>query len=193
IQLLKTFADQAAIAIENVRLFKAEQQRTADLTESLEQQNATSEVLRVISSSPGELKPVFQSMLENAVRICEASFGNLLLYEHDAFRHVALHNAPPAWATEQQRDPVAPRRSARFLYHVTETKQVSHIADITAENPDEPIAKVASARTLLIVPMLKENELIGAIAIYRQDRVGEELRRASCDCNRERQATHRTA
>ncbi|HMF20939.1 MAG TPA: GAF domain-containing protein, partial [Pseudolabrys sp.] len=142
IQLLKTFADQAAIAIENVRLFKAEQQRTADLTESLEQQNATSEVLRVISSSPGELKPVFQSMLENAVRICEASFGNLLLYEHDAFRHVALHNAPPAWATEQQRDPVAPRRSARFLYHVAETKQVSHIADITAENPDEPIAKV---------------------------------------------------
>jgi GAF domain-containing protein len=169
IQLLKTFADQAAIAIENVRLFKAEQQRTADLTESLEQQNATSEVLRVISSSPGELKPVFQSMLENAVRICEASFGNLLLYEHDAFRHVALHNAPPAWATEQQRDPVAPRRSARFLYHVAETKQVSHIADITAENPDEPIAKVASARTLLIVPMLKENELIGAIAIYRQE------------------------
>jgi GAF domain-containing protein len=108
-------------------------------------------------------------MLENAVRICEASFGNLLLYENDAFRHVALHNAPQAWATEQQRDPVAPRRSARFLYHVAETKQVSHIADITAENPDEPIGKAAGARTLLIVPMLKENELIGAIAIYRQE------------------------
>jgi transcriptional regulator with GAF, ATPase, and Fis domain len=80
-----------------------------------------------------------------------------------------LHNAPRAWATEQQRDPVAPRRSARFLYHVAETKQISHIADIAAENSDEPIAKVAGARTLLIVPMPKENELIGAIAIYRQE------------------------
>ena len=108
-------------------------------------------------------------MLENAIRICEASFGNLLLYENDLFRHVALHNAPRAWATEQQRDPVAPRRPHGFFITVAETKQISHIADITAENPDEPIAKVAGARTLLIVPMLKENELIGAIAIYRQE------------------------
>jgi GAF domain-containing protein len=169
IELVTTFADQAVIAIENVRLFDEVQARTRELSESLEQQTATSKVLGVISSSPGELKPVFQSMLENSVRICGASFGNLLLYGNDAFRHVALHNAPQAWATEQQRDPVAPRRSARFLYHVAETKQVSHIADITAENPDEPIAKAAGARTLLIVPMLKENELIGAIAIYRQE------------------------
>jgi GAF domain-containing protein len=169
IELLRNFAAQAVIAIENTRLLNELRQRTDDLTESLEQQTATSKVLSVISSSPGELKPVFQSMLENAVRICEASFGNLLLYENDAFRHVALHNAPRAWATEQQRDPVAPRRSARFLYHVAETKQISHIADIAAENSDEPIAKVAGARTLLIVPMPKENELIGAIAIYRQE------------------------
>ena len=169
IELLRNFAAQAVIAIENTRLLNELRQRTDDLTESLEQQTATSKVLGVISSSPGELKPVFQSMLENAIRICEASFGNLLLYENDSFRHVALHNAPRAWATEQQRDPVAPRRSARFLYHVAETKQISHIADITAENPDEPIAKVAGARTLLIVPMLKENELIGAIAIYRRE------------------------
>src|SRR5215831_17934342 len=77
IELLKTFADQAAIAIENVRLFAAEQQRTRELSESLEQQTATSEVLRVISSSPGELEPVFQAMLENATRICEAKFGVL--------------------------------------------------------------------------------------------------------------------
>jgi two-component system, NtrC family, sensor kinase len=169
IELVKNFADQAVIAIENARLLNELRQRTDDLSEALEQQRATSKVLGVISSSPGELKPVFQSMLENAVRICEASFGNLLLFENDAFRHVALHNAPQAWATEQQRDPVAPRRSARFLYHVAETKQVSHIADITAENPDEPIAKVAGARTLLIVPMLKEGDLIGVIAIYRQE------------------------
>src|SRR5262249_17355922 len=86
IQLLKTFADQAAIAIENVRLFAAEQQRTRELSESLEQQTATSEVLRVISSSPGELEPVFQAMLENAVRICGAKFGNLALVRDNAMQ-----------------------------------------------------------------------------------------------------------
>src|SRR5262249_9306964 len=90
IELLKTFADQAAIAIENVRLFEAEQQRTRDLSESLERQTATSEVLRVISSSQGELEPVFQAMLENATRICEAKLGILLLSGGEAFRTVAL-------------------------------------------------------------------------------------------------------
>jgi GAF domain-containing protein len=167
--LLQTFADQAVIAIENVRLFDEVQARTAELSKALEQQTATSEVLGVISSSPGELKPVFEAMLENAVRICEASFGNLLLYDGNAFRHVALHNAPQTWAAEQQRDPVPPRHSARVLYRVADTKQLVHVADIEAENPDEPIAKIAGARTLLIVPMLKEVELIGVIAIYRQE------------------------
>src|SRR5262249_40406949 len=113
IELVTTFADQAVIAIENVRLFDEVQARTLELSEALEQQTATSEVLQVISSSPGELEPVFQAMLANAVRICEASFGNLLLYEGDVFRHVALHNAPKAWAADSERDPVPPRRSAR--------------------------------------------------------------------------------
>ena len=169
IELVKNFADQAVVAIENTRLLNELRQRTDDLSQSLEQQTATSEVLKVISSSPGELTPIFKSMLENAVRICEASFGNLLLYENDAFQHVALYNAPQAWAVEQQRDPIAPRRTAYFLYRVADTKQVTHIADVALENPDEPIAKVAGARTLLIVPMLKENGLIGVIAIYRQE------------------------
>jgi two-component system NtrC family sensor kinase len=169
VALVETFASQAVIAIENTRLLNELRQRTDDLSELLEQQTATSEVLKVISSSPGELTRVFDSMLENAVRICEASFGNLLLFENDVFRDVALHNPPKAWAVKMQREPVAPRHSARFLYHVVETKQVSQIADIAAENPDEPIAKVAGARTLLIVPMLRESELIGAIAIYRQE------------------------
>ena len=169
IELVKNFAAQAVIAIENTRLLNELHQRTGDLSEALDQQTATSQVLKVISSSPGELTPVFESMLENAVRICEASFGNLLLYENAAFRHVALYNAPQAWAAEQQRDPIAPRRTAYFLYRVADTKQVTHIADVALENPDEPIAKVAGARTLLIVPMLKENDLIGVIAIYRQE------------------------
>src|SRR6516165_5810989 len=159
---LETYANQAIIAIENTRLLN-------ELRESLQQQTATSEVLGVISSSPGELQPVFDAMLANATRICEASFGNMLLYNGEAFRHVALHNAPHDWAVTQQRDPVAPRRSARMLYRVTETKQVVHVADIVVENPEEPIAKIAGARSLLIAPMLKENELIGVIAIYRQE------------------------
>ena len=142
---------------------------TRELATAREQQTATAEVLRLISSSPGELDAVFQAMLENATRICKASFGTLLLYDGDAFRHVALHNAPRAWAAEQQRDPVPPRHAARVLYRVADTKQVAHIADIAAENPDEPIGTIAGARTLLIVPMLKENELIGVFGIYRQE------------------------
>jgi GAF domain-containing protein len=134
IELVKNFAAQAVIAIENTRLLNELHQRTGDLSEALDQQTATSQVLKVISSSPGELTPVFESMLENAVRICEASFGNLLLYENDAFRHVALYNAPQAWAVEQQRDPIAPRRTAHFLYRVADTKQVTHIADVALES-----------------------------------------------------------
>src|SRR5690349_10485590 len=162
IELMKTFAAQAVIAIENTRLLN-------ELRESLQQQTATSDVLKVISGARGELTPVFDAMLENAVHICDASFGNLLLYENDAFRHVALHNAPQAWASEQRRNPIAPRQSARFLYRTAETKVVTHIADVKTENPDEPIAKAAGARTLLIVPMLKGNDLAGVIAIYRQE------------------------
>ena len=102
IALVETFADQAAIAIENVRLFEAEQQRTRELTESLEQQTATSEVLQVISSSPGELRPVFETMLASATRICEAGFGMLWLAEGEGFRSVALHGVPPEFARLRQ-------------------------------------------------------------------------------------------
>src|SRR5262249_45770513 len=91
LQLLKTFADQAVIAIENVRLFEAEQKRTRELSESLEQQTATSEVLKVIASSSGELQPVFEAMLANATRLCEASYGAMWLRDGDAFRNAALH------------------------------------------------------------------------------------------------------
>src|SRR5215468_8773683 len=103
IKLVETFADQAVIAIENVRLFEAEQQRTCELSESLEQQTATSEVLRVISSSPGELQPVFQAMLENAGRLCEAKFGSLYLYQGEEFYLVAAQNTPLAFTEERKR------------------------------------------------------------------------------------------
>src|SRR4029453_6952919 len=101
-ELATNFARQAVIATENTRLLNELRQRTDDLSEALEQQTATSEVLRVISRSPGELDPAFATMLGNAVRICEASFGNLLLYEGDVFRHVALHNAPKVWAADSE-------------------------------------------------------------------------------------------
>src|SRR5262249_7792981 len=98
IELLTSFAKQAVIAIENTRLLNELRQRTTDLAESLEQQTATSEVLRVISSSPGELEPVFNAMLENATRICEAKFGSLYLYDEDGLTLAAAHNAPPAFS-----------------------------------------------------------------------------------------------
>jgi GAF domain-containing protein len=169
IQLLNTFADQALIAIENVRLFEIEQQRTRELSESLEQQTATSEVLKIVSSSPGELEPVFEAMLANAVRICEAKFGNLLLYEGEVFRRVALHNAPQVLVDAHQRNQIIPRRSAPVLDRLARTKEAIHIVDLAAEYPSEPIFKLANARSLLLVPMLKESEPIGAIGIYRQE------------------------
>src|SRR5262249_31675266 len=108
IELVKNFAAQAVIAIENARLLNELRQRTTDLTESLEQQTATSEVLRVISSSPGELEPVFNAMLENATRICEAKFGSLYLYDEDGLTLAAAHNAPPAFAEARRRGPIQP-------------------------------------------------------------------------------------
>jgi GAF domain-containing protein len=162
LDLMKGFADQAVIAIENARLLN-------ELRESLDWQTATSEVLSVISSSPGELEPVFQAMLENATRICEATFGNLLLYEGDAFRRVATHNAPPNYSAFILREPLIHRRRSRSLNRLIETKQAVHLTDMAVDEPEAPVTKFGGARTLLNVPMLKENELIGAIAIYRQE------------------------
>ena len=175
IELLTTFADQAVIAIENTRLFEAEQQRSRELTKSLEQQTATSEVLRVISSSPGDLEPVFQNMLENATRICDAKFGVLQLVEGDGFRAVALHNAPPAFADYVRRGLLRPGPNVP-LSRMARSKQIVHIADITMEKAyieRDPLA-VAGAdlggyRTILAVPMLKDGELIGGFVIFRQE------------------------
>jgi two-component system, NtrC family, sensor kinase len=178
IELAGTFADQAVIAIENVRLFEAEQARTRELTESLGQQTATSEVLQVISSSPGELEPVFQAMLENAVRICEANFGNLFTYSDNSFRVVALHNAPPAYREFWEREPIVLLGDEPLvpLARLVTSKSVVHIADLTTEQGYierhlriVALVEGARARTMLLVPMLKEDELIGSIVIYRQE------------------------
>src|SRR5665811_2296618 len=139
------------------------------LNEALEQQTATSEVLKVISSSPGELEQVFEAMLENAVRICEAKFGSLVLFEGNMYRRVALHNAPAAFVEEQAREPVRPLAASPTLSRVAVTKQVIHIDDILAEQPQEAIAKLGGARTVLCVPMLKDDRIVGVISIYRQE------------------------
>jgi GAF domain-containing protein len=175
IMLLQTFAAQAVIAIENARLLNELRQRTTDLTESLEQQTATSEVLRVISSSPSELEPVFQSMLVNAMRICEAEFGHLLLYDGECFRAAYLHNLPPAYRKFWEQGPV--RVSTKLaLGRLPQTKEVIQITDMKADRAygeGDPLrvatVDLGGAQTLLCVPMLKENQLIGAIVIYRQE------------------------
>jgi GAF domain-containing protein len=173
IELAETFADQAVIAIENVRLFEEVQARTRDLTEALEQQTATSEVLQVISSSPGELEPVFQKMLENATRICGANFGTMNLYDGDAFRNVAFYNVPDAFVSAHK--PIRPHPKSG-LGAIVRTKLAIQIEDLRAQPPyleGDPavvaLSDLAGARTLVIVPMLRENQLIGAIAIYRQE------------------------
>jgi signal transduction histidine kinase len=167
--------DQAVIAIENVRLFDEVQARTRELTEALEQQTATSEVLSVISSSPGELNTVFSAMLGNALRICGAKFGNLFLYEKGLFREVSNVNVPPGFEAFVQRGPIAPNPGTG-LARIVSTKQVAHIEDIRkleayANRDPFVVAGVEAGgiRTLLIVPMLKENGLIGVIGIYRQE------------------------
>jgi GAF domain-containing protein/CheY-like chemotaxis protein len=169
IELVQDFAAQAVIAIENTRLLN-------ELRESLQQQTATADVLKVISSSPGELKPVFETMLGKATDICEAKFGVLWQTEGQGYRAVAMHGVPPAYSGEREREPVIYPGSEIPLGRVAQTKQVLQIADIRNDEsyikgfrPIVNLADNGGARTLLMVPMLKENELIGAVAIYRQE------------------------
>jgi GAF domain-containing protein len=183
IALVTNFAAQAVIAIENARLLNELRQRTtdltertADLTEALEQQTATSEVLQVISSSPGDLQPVFQAMLEKAVRICDAKFGNIFRWDGDALHLVAMHNTPAAFAEFYRRSPFRPSPGLA-MRRLLETKTAVHVADGAARQAytkqRDPAAVAAvelgGVRTFLGVPMLKENELIGSFIVYRQE------------------------
>ena len=169
IEQVTTFADQAVIAIENARLLN-------ELRESLQQQTATAEVLKVISTSPGELEPVFQAMLANATRLCEAKFGHLYRWDGDALSLVAMLNTPPALAEARAKSPLRPTPNEP-IGRMIATRKVVHVVDVTAEpayfeQRDPAIVsaiELGGIRTILAVPMLKDNELIGALTIYRQE------------------------
>jgi class 3 adenylate cyclase len=149
---------------------------TRELKEAREQQTATSEVLQVISSSPGELQPVFETMLANATRLCEANFGFLHLYENGLFRIGAMHNAPSAFVRLANREPLVRPSPLTATARAAATKQLVHIfnyAEDPAYQQRDPrvvrLVELAGARTLIVVPMLKDEEYIGSIAIYRQE------------------------
>ena len=183
IALVQNFAAQAVIAIENARLLNELRQRTADLTErtadlteALEQQTATSEVLQVISSSPGDLQPVFAAMLEKAVRVCDATFGDVYRPHGDAIQLVATQNTPPAFAEALKQTPHF-RPSSSVGVRMVATKSAVQVTDLAAD-PDyverrSPFivaaVELGGVRTVLAVPMLKEDELIGAFMLCRQE------------------------
>ena len=168
IELASTFADQAVIAIENARLFN-------ETKEALEQQTATSEVLKVISSSPGDLEPVFATMLEKAVRICDAKFGTLYLHEAGGLRLMAAHDVPQGFS-EARRGGLTQPAPGGALEGATRTKRTVQITDLAAtqayaeRHPRMVEAvEIGGIRTVVAVPMLKDNELVGVIAIHRRE------------------------
>ena len=172
--LVATFADQAVIAIENARLLSELRQRTTDLGKALDQQRATSEVLQGISSSPGELEPVFQAILAHATRLSEASYGAMWLKEEDRFRNAAFHGALPAAYIEQWRSATVGRTAP--LGRVAQSRKPLQIADLRDDQTyldGHPLTitavHVAGIYTLAVVPMLKEDEFVGAISIYRKE------------------------
>ncbi len=168
IELVQNFAAQAVIAIENARLLN-------ELRELLQQQTATAKVLQVISTSTGELEPVFQAMLENATRICGAHFGSLWRFEDGAARVVSDFNYPPAFAKFLQQGPHRPGPH-NPITRVINTSSVLHIVDYRADEAylrHDPLAvagiELGGIRSLLIVPMVKDSELLGAIGIFHQE------------------------
>ena len=180
IELVTTFADQAVIAIENTRLLNELRQRTGDLSELLEQQTAASQVLQVISSSTGELEPVFQAILASATRTCDAKFGLLYRIENGSARIISKLGIPPAFAEYLKRGPHRPPLNwvspLTPIGRVIQSRQLVHLADYRTDQSyldRDPITVAAielgSIRTLLVVPMIKNDALMGAIVIFRQE------------------------
>src|SRR4051812_8488771 len=177
IELLQNFAAQAVVAIENTRLLNELRQRTDDLSESLEQQTATSEVLKVISSSPGDLQPVFDAMLANATKLCDASYGVLWLSDGNHVRAVALHGALPEAYLERLRGGTAfgarPDRPGTRAMTERRPIQVTDLRKEPAYLAGDPLAVTAAddagIRTLVSVPMYKDDQTVGNITIYRRE------------------------
>jgi GAF domain-containing protein len=153
-------------------------QRTRERDEALEQQAATAEVLKVISSSTGKLEPVFQTILENSITICKAKFGMFWLTEGHSFRCVALHGTSPAFTELRRREPIFHPNPTLLspLGRIARSKQLEHVADCRAEQAyieGDPgfvaLVDLAGARTILLVPILRDNELVGALNIFRQE------------------------
>jgi GAF domain-containing protein len=209
IELVQSFAAQAVIAIENARLLNELRQRTDDLgqrtndlTEALEQQTATSDVLQVISGSPGDLEPVFQAMLENATRICQAKFGVVFSFDGNEYRVEAQVGTPPELVEYMNRTKPVQILPGSLLDRVKQTKQISFTADYAAEGIPAPPVTLGGARSTVDVPMIKDGELIGAFSIYRQEvrpfterqiALLTNLRRPSGHRHRERAVAQRTA
>src|SRR5262249_8616480 len=166
IELVTNFAAQAVIAIENTRLLN-------ELRESLQRQTATSDVLQVISSSPGELKPVFQAMLSNAVGVCEAKFGVLFRYSENAFHVATTLDVPPAYAKflrrRSFRPDVEPVLAGSPLHRLLSSKEIIQSDDVSSEANPGPAGQYGGARSFIAVPLKKESELVGAFVIYRQE------------------------
>jgi signal transduction histidine kinase len=176
IELVSNFAAQAVIAIENTRLLNELRQRTDDLSESLEQQTATSEVLRAISSLPGELTPIFDNILSNALRLCTAEFGHMLLFDGETFAIAAMKDTPAGFAEYLHRQPSVAPYPGSYLHRLIETKKSIHVPDVRLDRPyleRQPRAVAATdlggIRTQLFVPMIKESKIIGSMQIYRRE------------------------
>ncbi|HSQ20779.1 MAG TPA: GAF domain-containing protein, partial [Blastocatellia bacterium] len=174
VTLIQNFAEQAAIAIENARLFNEVQNKSRDLEESLQQQTATAEVLRVINSSPGHLEPVFEAMLEKATHLCEASFGILWLCDGEQFRTAALHGVPPAYA-EITRTPIRPLPT-NPLGRMLRGERLIVSADVSDEEPyrtGDParraLVDLAGARSVIQVALAKEETFLGSLTVYRKE------------------------
>jgi GAF domain-containing protein len=167
IQLLTTFADQAVIAIENVRLFEQVQARTEELSESLRQQTATAEVLKTISRTAFDLQRVFDTLVENAVRLCEAERAFLFRFDGEFLRSVTSYNVSPELRDFVDRNPTAPGRHSISARVALERRTV-HVSDVQAD-PEYAYAvrDERPIRTTLAVPMLKGDDLVGTITIYR--------------------------
>src|SRR5262249_9772517 len=167
IELLTTFADQAVIAIENARLFDEVQARTRDLSESLQQQPATADVLKVISRTAFELQPIFDTLVENAVRLCEAERAFLFRFDGKLLRSVATYNVSPELREFVDNNPIAPGRHSISARAALERRTV-HVPDIQGD-PEYAYAvrDERPIRTTLAVPMLKGDDLVGTITIYR--------------------------